>query len=113
MTKRLTAGLAALLLGALAAMPQARAFTIQSLDTNSDGSAKFADPDQKTQFQSPQPFTSGGATQSNSFNFEGSNFSFSVTGGQPQPGFRSPYYFRQGFMNSGQIAPGANINDNR
>jgi hypothetical protein len=103
---QLAAGMAALLLAAFAAMPQARAFTIQTLDSNSDGSANFQNPDNKTPFLS-QP-TTGGATQSNGLTFQGSDFSVSVTGGQPTGGVGSPYYFRHSFTSGAQMVPGPN-----
>ncbi len=106
MNKQLAAGMAALLLAAFAAMPGARAFTIQTLDSNSDGSVNFQDPDKKTSFLSKP--TVGGTTQSNGLTFQGSDFSVSVTGGQQPGGVGSPYYFRHGFTSGAQMVPGPN-----
>jgi hypothetical protein len=94
MKLRLAAGLSLMLLGAIAVAPAARAFTIQPLDSGSDGAANFQDPANKTPFQS-QPTNHPGTAPGNSVSIGDSNFSFSVSGGQPGYGGLN---FQRGFM---------------
>jgi len=89
MNLRLTVFAAALMLGA----PAAHAFTVDTQSgNNGDGSAKFADPEDKV-----QDFANGGTTASQgnfSFHFSGGSSSDSLNpsnGGIPRA-MNNPYY---------------------
>lgn len=83
--KHIATAIAAVVLLGLAAMPQARAFSIQSINNGTaDGGQKFSDPD-----TAPLPFQNQATPNQpgqQSYSFHGSNFSLSISRGDPLTG---------------------------
>ena len=93
--KHLVSGIAiALVVGIVASVgaPRADAFTMQSIEnTNPDGTARFADPDERSPLNNPAPTgESRDAGGTKGFNLGGANFGLSFSNGSNANGAGSP-----------------------